>query len=63
MLHEANIPAKNTLTFAKQITKVVSQITSESKLQKKILDTYWKEKFSEGFDEKKIAGSMQGKMF
>jgi type I restriction enzyme M protein len=63
MLQEANIPAKNTLIFAKQITKLIKQITSESKLQKKILDTYWKEKFGELFDEKKIAGSMQGKMF
>jgi hypothetical protein len=63
MLQEAKIPAKNTFTFAKQINKLVSQITSEHKLQKKILDSYWKEKFSEVFDEKKIADSMQGKMF
>ncbi len=63
MLQEANIPAKNTLTFAKQINKLISEITSESKLQTKILTAYWKEKFGEVYDEKKVADKMQGKMF
>ena len=63
LMLEAKLAAKNTLTFAKQAEKLVAQITAEAKLQKKILDTYWREKFGEGFDEKKIAEKGQSKMF
>lgn len=63
MLQEAKIPAKNTITFSKQINKLISQITSENKLQKKILGSYWKEKFGEVYDEKEIANKIQSKMF
>jgi ribosomal protein S18 len=58
-----NYQAKNTIKFAKDIEKLVREITSESKLQKKILNTYWKEKFGELFDQKEIANSAQTKMF
>lgn len=63
MLVEGKYEARNTLKFAKQIEKLVSEITSESKLQKKILTTYWKEKFGKFFNEKEIADSEQMKLF
>lgn len=63
LMVEGKLLAKNTLAFAKQAKKLVAQITAEAKLQKKILDTYWREKFGEGFDEKKIAEKGQSKMF
>ena len=55
--------AKNTFLFAKQLEKLVYDITSEIKLQKKILDSYWKEKFGENFNEEKIANNDQVKLF
>ena len=63
MLIDGKIDAKNTFKFAKQLEKLVREISSESKLQKKILDTYWKEKFGELFDEKEIANRQQQKLF
>jgi len=63
MLIEEKHEAKNTLKFAKQLGKLVREITSESKLQKKILDAYWKEKFGKLFNEKEIAESAQIKLF
>lgn len=63
MLIDEKIEAKNTLKFAKQLEKVVRTISSESKLQKKILDAYWKEKFGELFNEKEIANKEQHKLF
>ena len=63
LLLEENFPAKNTFTFAKRLQKFVKEITSESNLQKKILDTYWREKFGEVFNEKEIAKQGQGKLF
>jgi hypothetical protein len=63
MLVEGNIEAKNTFKFAKELEKLVKEISSESKLQKKILDSYWKEKFGELFNEKEIAKKEQGRLF
>lgn len=63
MLQEANLQAKNTLTFARQTTKLVSIITAEKKLQDKILDAYWKEKFGELFNEKETAKKSQIRLF
>jgi len=63
MLIAEKLLAKNTLTFSRQLKKLVGEITSESKLQKKILDTYWKEKFGQLFDEREIALNEQGKLF
>ncbi|WP_419803588.1 HsdM family class I SAM-dependent methyltransferase [Mucilaginibacter sp.] len=63
MLVEGKYEAKNTFKFAKQLEKLVFEISSESKLQKKILDSYWKEKFGEFFNEAKIASQEQGKLF
>ncbi len=63
MLVEGKYEAKKTLKFAKELEKLIREITSESKLQKKILDAYWKEKFKETYNEKKIADSTQIKLF
>lgn len=63
MLIESKHDAKNTLKFAKQVEKLVKDISSENKLQKKIIDTYWKEKFGELFDEKSIAKKEQISLF
>ncbi|MDB5228276.1 MAG: Methylase [Bacteroidota bacterium] len=63
MLVEGKFQAKNTYKFAKELEKQVREITSESKLQKKILDAYWKEKFGELFNEKEIANHEQHKLF
>ena len=63
MLVEGKLEAKNTFKFAKYLEKQVREISSESKLQKKILDAYWKEKFGELFNEKEIANREQQKLF
>jgi hypothetical protein len=63
LLLEEKYVAKNTLTFGRQVEKVVHQITSEHRLQKKILDAYWKEKFGEVFDNKTIGDHSQVKLF
>jgi len=63
MLVDGKYEAKNTFRFAKSLEKLVSEISSENKLQKKILDTYWKEKFGELFNEEKIANNDQIKLF
>ncbi|MDB4902665.1 MAG: Methylase [Mucilaginibacter sp.] len=63
LLVEGKYEAKNTFKFAKQLEKIVYEISSENKLQKKILDTYWKEKFGELFNEEKIASNEQTKLF
>lgn len=63
LVTEEDIKPKNTLGFAKKLEKLVSQLSSESSLQKKILNSYWKELFNEPYDQKEIAGKAQTKMF
>jgi hypothetical protein len=63
MLIEGNYVAKNTLKFAKELEKLVDEISSESKLKKKILDIYWKEKFGKVFNERQIAQQDQMSLF
>uniref|UniRef100_UPI002601A87B HsdM family class I SAM-dependent methyltransferase n=1 Tax=uncultured Flavobacterium sp. TaxID=165435 RepID=UPI002601A87B len=63
MLVEGKYLAKNTITFAKQIEKLVKEITAEKKLQSKILDAYWKEKFGELYNKKSIEQKNQISMF
>ncbi len=63
LLQDAKAQAKNTITFGKHVEKLTEEITSDNKLQKRILDTYWKEKFGEAYNEKKIAGKQQVKLF
>jgi len=63
VLVDGKYEAKNTLKFAKQLEKLVKEISSDNKLQKKILDTYWKEKFGEYFNEKEIAKKGQATLF
>lgn len=63
MLQEGKYEARITLKFARDLEKLVSEITQESKLQKKILDAYWKEKFNKPFNEKGIADDSQMKLF
>ncbi|MEI6766361.1 MAG: N-6 DNA methylase [Bacteroidota bacterium] len=63
MLVEGKYEAKKTLKFAKELEKLIREITSESKLKKKIFDAYWKEKFKEIYNEKKIVDSSQMKLF
>ena len=63
MLIEGKYEAKITIKFTKQLKKLVSEISSDNKLQKKILDAYWKEKFGKLFNEKEIANESQLKMF
>ena len=62
-LIEGRFEAKNTYKFAKSLKKLVVEITSESKLQRKILDSYWKEKYGKQFDEQEIANNDQIKLF
>jgi hypothetical protein len=50
-------------TYAKKVEKLIQQITSDTKLQKKILETYWKEKFQTPYNEKQIANNDQLRMF
>jgi len=63
LLLERKYIAKNTLTYAHQLQKLVQEITSENKLQIRILDTYWKEKYGKVFNEKQIAQQDQLKIF
>ena len=44
-LVESKTNAKKTLKFATEIKKLITNITSEAKLQNKIFDAYWKERF------------------
>ena len=63
MLHEGKYSVKDNHRFAKEIEKLVTEISSNEKLQKKILNTYWKEKFGHFFDLKEIADNDQVKLF
>lgn len=63
LLVERKHEAKPTIKFAKQLEKLISEITSETKLQKKIFDTYWREKFGEFYSEKEIINKDQQKLF
>ena len=63
MLGESKYQIKGKVSFANHLKKIVREISSESKLQKKILNAYWKEKYNERFDEKEIADSEQHKLF
>lgn len=63
MLLEGKHEAKDTYKFAKQLEKLVRDISSDSKLQQKILDAFWREKFKEPFNEKAIANKQQQKLF
>jgi len=63
LVEEDDLKPKNNLVFAKHIQKLVTQITSEISLQKKILTSYWKELYNEVFDEKLIANKAQTKLF
>jgi len=63
IVEEFEIKVKNTPTFASKIKKLVIEITSEKSLQKKIISSYWKEKFNETFDIKELQNKEQGKLF
>ena len=63
LLIERSFIAKNNLTYARQLENLVQDITSEHNLRKKILDSYWKEKFGTAFNEKQIASQDQLKIF
>jgi len=63
MLLEDRYEAKNTIKFARQLEALIVEISSESKLQKKIFNMYWKEKFGKLFDEKEMLNSIQRKLF
>ncbi|MBE0637775.1 MAG: N-6 DNA methylase [Bacteroidales bacterium] len=62
-LVEGRFEAKKTFKFARQLQKLSMEITSDTRLQKKILDSYWKEKFGVQFDEKEIAKNEQATLF
>ncbi len=63
LIEEEKLKPKNNISFAKELQKLVIQITSETLLQKKILSTYWKELYNEVFDEKHIIGKTQSSLF
>lgn len=63
LLTDGNYTAKSTLKFAKQLESVITEISSEKKLQKKIFDLYWKEKFGQTFNKKEVSDSEQVKLF
>jgi len=63
MLIDGKYEAKNNLKFAKQLEKLVKEITSESNLQKKILDSYWRGKYKKRFNANEIANQDQMTLF
>jgi hypothetical protein len=63
LIEEEKFNPTNTMTFARQIQKLVNQITSVIVLQKKILETYRQELYNESFNEKQIAAKAQNKLF
>ena len=63
MLIEEKMAAKDTYKFAKELEKLVKEISSNNTLQKQILNAYWKEKFGYFFDVKEIANKEQVKLF
>ena len=54
--------AKATLTFAKELNTVISEITLDKRLQKRLFDTYWQTKFNKNFNEKEVANTNQQKI-
>jgi hypothetical protein len=62
-LQNENYQAKETQKFARELQKLITEISSEQKLQQKLLDTYWKEKFGYLFNEKQIADKSQLGLF
>ncbi|MBL7911665.1 MAG: N-6 DNA methylase [Bacteroidia bacterium] len=63
MLQEGKHQAKATIKFVREIEKLTIEITSDTKLQKKMVETYWKEKFGESLNEKSIAKKTQTSLF
>ena len=63
MLIDGRYIAKNTITFGKEVENLISEITAEKKMQKKILDAYWKERFGEYYDENTIVNNDQMSLF
>ncbi|MFN8277550.1 MAG: N-6 DNA methylase [Chitinophagales bacterium] len=63
ILATEKVHASNSKKFSLHLKKTVQQITSQSSLQKKILDTYWREKFNEAFNETATLSKSQIKMF
>jgi hypothetical protein len=63
MLLEGKYQAKNTITFGRQVEKLINDITSDNRLQKKIIDAYWKERFGDLYNEQTIVGKDQLKLF
>ncbi|MFN8310851.1 MAG: N-6 DNA methylase [Chitinophagales bacterium] len=63
LLSNGKFIAKNTSKFALELEKLVAEITSEKKLRQQILNSYWKEKFGDYFDRKKIESNEQTKLF
>lgn len=63
LLIEGKYEAKNTIKFAKELEKIVQEITSEKRLQQKILNVYWKSKFKMAYNQKDIIDRDQMKLF
>ncbi len=63
MLMEGKHQAKNTTTFANEVRALVHNLTSEAKLKAKILNAYWKERFSVACDKKAVANNDQLPLF
>jgi type I restriction-modification system DNA methylase subunit len=63
MLVESKYEIKRKSSFANHLKKLVIQISSDTKLQQKILDAYWKEKYGVRFNQKEIAAEEQQKLF
>jgi len=63
VLNEENIKPLNTYSFYQKLVKKVENITSDKKLQKKILNAYWQKTFGEDLNPKQLEEKRQMRLF
>lgn len=62
-IKEADVTVSNTLAFEKELKKLSKNITSDTKLQNKMIDAYWQSQFGEPFNKINIIKKEQGDLF
>jgi type I restriction-modification system DNA methylase subunit len=63
LILDEKIQPNNNIKFFKAIQKLVKKLTADSRLQNKILESYWKDTYNESCDEKAIAQKDQTNLF
>ncbi len=63
LIIDEKIQPNSNYKFLQEIKKLVKRLTADTRLQKKILDAYWKETYNESCDENAIADKDQSNLF